>query len=97
MRRLFLLAAVAATLTLDASWFAEPGQAADLSVKQSSQQNVLHRRYHIYGRCPDQLSCWPLYGAYGPYGGVGYWSAYSYDEGVSFSSVGTHYWGYGWR
>jgi hypothetical protein len=28
-------------------------------------------------RCPDRYSCSPLYGAYGPYGGVAYWSAYS--------------------
>ena len=37
-------------------------------------------------RCPDRLSCYPLYGAYGPYGGVAYWSEYSY---------GYNY--YGWR
>jgi hypothetical protein len=24
------------------------------------------------------LSCRPLYGAYGPYGGAAYWDAYSY-------------------
>jgi hypothetical protein len=28
-------------------------------------------------RCPDRISCAPLYGAYGPYGGVRYWSAFS--------------------
>ena len=28
-------------------------------------------------RCPDRYSCSPLYGAYGPYGGVGYWAAYT--------------------
>jgi hypothetical protein len=28
--------------------------------------------------CPDGYSCHPLYGAYGPYGGVGYWGAYSF-------------------
>jgi hypothetical protein len=28
-------------------------------------------------RCPDRLSCSPIYGAYGPYGGVQYWSAFS--------------------
>ena len=26
--------------------------------------------------CPDRISCYPLYGAYGPYGGVAYWGAY---------------------
>lgn len=98
MRRLFLFVAVIAVLAFGALWFAKPGQAADLNVKrhQVSQQPVSHRWYR-YGRCPDQLSCWPLYGAYVPYGGTGYWNAYSYDQGTSFSSVGTHYWGYGWR
>ncbi len=28
-------------------------------------------------RCPDGYSCYPLYGAYGPYGGVAYWGAYT--------------------
>jgi hypothetical protein len=27
--------------------------------------------------CPDGYSCNPLYGAYGPYGGVGYWGGYT--------------------
>jgi hypothetical protein len=27
--------------------------------------------------CPDRYSCAPLYGAYGPYGGINYWSAYT--------------------
>jgi hypothetical protein len=30
--------------------------------------------------CPDGYSCMALYGAYGPYGGVGYWGAYT-DSG----------------
>ena len=33
--------------------------------------------------CPDGSSCMPLYGAYGPYGGVGYWGAYS-DAGWAY-------------
>jgi hypothetical protein len=28
--------------------------------------------------CPDSVSCFPLYGAYGPWGGRAYWGAYSY-------------------
>src|SRR5262249_52496854 len=28
-------------------------------------------------RCPDRYSCAPLYGAYGPYSGAGYWGAYT--------------------
>lgn len=27
--------------------------------------------------CPDGYSCYPLYGAYGPYGGTAYWGAYT--------------------
>jgi hypothetical protein len=27
--------------------------------------------------CPDGYSCYPLYGAYGPYGGTAYWDAYT--------------------
>jgi hypothetical protein len=27
--------------------------------------------------CPDLYSCWPLNGAYGPYGGAAYWGAYT--------------------
>jgi len=34
--------------------------------------------------CPDGYSCSPLYGAYGPYGGVAYWASYTYGG-----------WGYG--
>jgi len=33
--------------------------------------------------CPDGGSCTPLYGAYGPYGGVGYWGAYT-DAGWAY-------------
>jgi hypothetical protein len=33
--------------------------------------------------CPDGYSCAPLYGAYGPYGGVGYWGGYT-DSGWGY-------------
>ena len=40
--------------------------------------------YHVCTRpCPDGFSCAPLYGAYGPYGGVHYWGAYT-DSGWSY-------------
>jgi hypothetical protein len=29
--------------------------------------------------CPDRYSCYPLYGAYGPYGGTRFWGAYTYS------------------
>ena len=28
--------------------------------------------------CPDGYSCYPLYGAYGPYGGTRFWGAYTF-------------------
>ena len=34
------------------------------------------RKRLVWRGCPDRFSCYPLYGAYGPYGGVGYWTAY---------------------
>jgi hypothetical protein len=33
--------------------------------------------------CPDHYSCYPLYGAYGPYGGVAYWGSYT-DTGWGY-------------
>jgi hypothetical protein len=35
--------------------------------------------------CPPYSPCFPLYGAYGPIGGTGYWGAYTYSG-----------WGSGW-
>jgi hypothetical protein len=33
---------------------------------------------HVCRRvCPSRYSCSPLYGAYGPFGGTGYWGAYT--------------------
>jgi len=34
-------------------------------------------RHVCWRGCLDGYSCYPLYGAYGPYGGVRYWGAYS--------------------
>jgi hypothetical protein len=34
-------------------------------------------RRHCPIGCPDAYSCYPLYGAYGPYGGVRYWAAFT--------------------
>ena len=28
--------------------------------------------------CPDGYSCYPLYGAYGPYGGTRFWGSYTF-------------------
>jgi len=55
--------------------------AADAPVILRSDSAVVHHRYVQDHRrhvgCPDGYSCYPLYGAYGPYGGRAYWSAYS--------------------
>jgi hypothetical protein len=34
-------------------------------------------RRSCYRGCPDGISCFPLYGHYGPWGGRAYWGAYS--------------------
>lgn len=82
MRRPLFIAAMTIAIVSAALLFAKPGQAADLNVNNSrhisrSDCGPSGCRWHRV-RCPDRLSCYPLYGAYGPYGGVGYWSAYSY-------------------
>ena len=33
---------------------------------------------HCRVGCPDRYSCGPLFGAYGPYSGPGYWSKYTF-------------------
>ena len=38
-----------------------------------------------YRGCPDGFSCYPLYGAYGPYGGTAYWGAYSESAWDSYA------------
>jgi hypothetical protein len=62
-RPLPLIAAEAAVLTPD------------------GERVVRHHHRHAERRpylgCPDHYSCYPLYGAYGPYGGQAYWAAYT--------------------
>ena len=82
MRRPHLIAVTTIAIASAAFLFAKPGQAADLNVhsrhvSRSDCGPSGCRRHRIAYRCPD-LSCYPLYGAYGPYGGMAYWSAYSY-------------------
>jgi hypothetical protein len=61
--------------------FSGQGQAADLN---ANKRHISRSHYgpsayrHWYRRCPDRVSCFPLYGAYGPYGGTAYWGTYSY-------------------
>jgi hypothetical protein len=82
MRRLLLIAAITMAAASAVLLAAKPGQAADLGVHarhvSRSHCGPSGCRWHrVNYRCPD-LSCYPLYGAYGPYGGAGYWGAYSY-------------------
>ena len=80
-RALCFLAGIIAISSV--SLFAGQAPAADLNVgkryvtrSDCGPYGCEWRRRHY--RCPDRLYCYPLYGAYGPYGGVGYWSTYSY-------------------
>jgi hypothetical protein len=60
------------------------GQAAELELSKRyvSRPDCDHSGCREWrgkrARCPDRFSCYPLYGAYDPYGGPGYWGAYSY-------------------
>jgi hypothetical protein len=84
MRRALYFAATIIAMSCVALLFASRVQAADLNV---NKRHISRSHYgpsyrHSYRRsygCPDRLSCYPLYGAYGPYGGAAYWGAYSYD------------------
>ena len=56
-----------------------PVNAADMGVAPERVRPVRHYRHaerRPYLGCPDGYSCYPLYGAYGPYGGRSYWAAY---------------------
>ncbi|UFZ01805.1 hypothetical protein LQG66_21070 [Bradyrhizobium ontarionense] len=47
-------------------------------VKATTEYDVYPRRIrHRHWGCSDRYSCMALYGAYGPYGGPGYWGAYT--------------------
>jgi hypothetical protein len=74
-RTLFALAAVLLILPVG---FA-PSSAADLGVDRSQAPHTYVKRVHRlhYAGCPDGYSCYPLYGAYGPYGGKAFWGAYT--------------------
>jgi len=56
-----------------------PAVAADMGITtpRTSVHTYIKRERHHYVGCPDGYSCYPLYGAYGPYGGKAYWAAYT--------------------
>jgi hypothetical protein len=83
MRQALYFAATVAAIVSIGLLFTSQGQSADLNVNKRhisrSQYGPSYRHSHrsLYG-CPDRVSCFPLYGAYGPYGGTAYWGVYSY-------------------
>src|SRR5258708_26060897 len=60
-----------------------PAVAAEVGISYDVEQPRTVRHHHRraerrpYIGCPDGYSCYPLYGAYGPYGGQAYWAAYT--------------------
>ncbi len=86
MRKVIL--AVTAAFVLAGSGWLTPDAAADgMPVARHKVRHVCHGpkcgpytpcgwRCRIV--CTDRYSCWPLYGAYGPYGGLRYWGAYTF-------------------
>ncbi len=60
-----------------------PAVAAEVGISSDVEQPRTVRHHHRraerrpYIGCPDGYSCYPLYGAYGPYGGQAYWAAYT--------------------
>jgi len=55
-----------------------PAVAADMGVTTPpTVHTYIKRERRYYVGCPDGYSCYPLYGAYGPYGGKAYWAAYT--------------------
>jgi hypothetical protein len=54
-------------------------RAADLhrpTLQRSVGHGGWHQRYGYVG-CTTSYYCYPLYGAYGPYGGTSYWGAFT--------------------
>ncbi len=78
-----LLGTVVATAAIAAAAFAMTGVssavAADkaLEIRHGDGTYIKTRHARRYLACPDRYSCSALYGAYGPYGGPAYWTAYS--------------------
>jgi hypothetical protein len=78
----FALVLIAGLLLLSAR--TTPLIAAEVAVTPSDVERSRAVRHHHrraerrhYIGCPDGYSCYPLYGAYGPYGGQAYWAAYT--------------------
>jgi hypothetical protein len=83
----FIAAVVSGLLALTALPFS--AIAADLFAHRTySHRTYVHKFEPKRWRgCPDRVSCYSLYGAYGPYGGAAYWSAYSYAGWDSYAPL----------
>jgi hypothetical protein len=74
MQRILATLATAGTLIVAVLLSAVQTQAADLT----NVPAVRHHYRQVYQpQCPERYTCYPLYGAYGPFGGVAYWDAYT--------------------
>jgi hypothetical protein len=98
MRKTILIVVAAMIVTFASAAIHPTVKAADMSAGYSHRVIAFSRHcldlwrcssigcgwYRVCSRaCTDGYSCHPLYGAYGPYGGVGYWGAYT-DSGWSY-------------
>jgi hypothetical protein len=76
-------------------WLLASGVVSPSNVRAADLQNGTRARvvtgsagcgwkHTCFGGCPDRYSCFSLYGAYGPYGGVAYWARYT-SSGWSYN------------
>jgi hypothetical protein len=74
-----VLATAAVAITAFAASGAPNAAAADkaVEIRHGDGTYIKTRHARHYLGCPDRYSCSALYGAYAPYGGTGYWTAYS--------------------
>jgi hypothetical protein len=69
--------ALIAVATIDVPRVAAADKGLEPRYGDGTYVKARHAHYRRYLACPDRFSCYPLYGAYGPYGGRTYWAEYS--------------------
>ena len=93
----FLFGLIASLAVASATLMSSYAYAADVSISKGESRQAYGycqdiercgpngcKVFHVCTRaCPDGESCAPLYGAYGPYGGLKYWSGYT-DSGWDY-------------
>jgi hypothetical protein len=78
MRRILSALTIACTLGVTVPLLSVETQAAGLALSPPHRAAAYRHRHYVYRwRCPERYTCYPLYGAYGPFGGVAYWDAYT--------------------